>query len=80
MPSRTLGSLYLSRKWDLTVALSALRWANWASLSILRTTQGSYPQLLPLVPGCEHLYPPHPKPRYPPSPQRSPNSPQFLSS
>lgn len=31
----TLGSRYLSLKWDLTVALSALRWANWASRSIL---------------------------------------------
>lgn len=56
---RTLGSRYLSRKWDLTVALSALRWANWASRSILRTTRGSYE--------CPHHLitphrPPHPNP------------------
>lgn len=49
--SRTLGSLYLSRKWDLTVALSALRWANWASLSILRSTRGTYQQPVPPIPG-----------------------------
>lgn len=50
---RTLGSRYFSRKCDLTVALSALRWANWASLSILRSTRGTHQQPVPPTPGFE---------------------------
>lgn len=71
--SRTLGSLYLSRKWDLTVALSALRWANWASLSILRSTQGTYQQPASPIPGFAlppNLSAPH-------FPLKNPGFPQF---
>lgn len=71
--SRTLGSLYLSRKWDLTVALSALRWANWASLSILRSTQGPYQQ--PASPIPEFVLPPNLS--APHFPLKNPGFPQF---